>query len=150
MALIGELVVPVVVVGDPTGVGTRQHRVGFDPEWLESVVLMPDGGLVASEPLAAASESGALPPRDSASRQQGKMAARPQADLPATISDLVVRIREEQAYNAAKAAQGGGAYRQGMHDGLKFAEDALVDILKQYAGGLELPEASASVRRMDA
>ena len=75
-----------------------------------------------------------LPPRDSASHTQGDMAAQPQADLTATIVDLVLRIQEEVAYNAAK---GGGLYREGMHDGLKFAEDALVSILDKYVGGVD-------------
>ena len=58
------------------------------------------------------------------------MAAQPRADLATTLSDLLARIREELTYNSAK---GGGAYRQGMHDGLKFAEDSLADILREYA-----------------
>lgn len=70
------------------------------------------------------------PPRDSASGSQGTMAVQPSAELAATLVDLVARIREELTYNSAK---GGGAYRQGMHDGLKFAEDSLTDILREYA-----------------
>jgi len=88
-----------------------------------------------------------LPPRDSASPTQGTMAARPQADLAATLVDLLARIREELAYNAAK---GSGSYRQGMHDGLRFAEDALVAILDQYGSDVDLPESSVEVRRLDA
>jgi hypothetical protein len=70
------------------------------------------------------------PPRDSASGIQAAMAARLRADLAATLVDFLARIREELAYNSVK---GGGAYRQGMHDGLKFAEDSLADILREYA-----------------
>ena len=87
-----------------------------------------------------------LPPRDSAQPTQGAMAARPQADLPATLIDFLGRIREEVAYNAAK---GDGPYRQGMHDGLRFAEDALVAILDQYAGDVDQPESPAEVSRLD-
>jgi hypothetical protein len=88
-----------------------------------------------------------LPPRDSASPIQGTMAARPQADLTATLVDLLARIREELAYNAAK---GSGSYRQGMHDGLRFAEDALAAILDKYGSDVDLPESSVEVRRLDA
>ena len=89
-----------------------------------------------------------LPPRDSASPEQGLMAAHPQDDLASTVTDLVIRIREEQAYNAAK---GGSPYREGMHDGLRFAEDALVTILERYARDeVHLPESPAQVRRLDA
>ena len=73
------------------------------------------------------------PPRDSASGRQGSMAAQPRADLATTLSDLLARIREELTYNSAK---GGGAYRQGMHDGLKFAEDSVADILREYASDM--------------
>jgi hypothetical protein len=75
------------------------------------------------------------------------MAARPLADLPATVADLLFRIREELSYNAAK---GDGPYRQGMHDGLRFAEDALVAILDSYAGPVDLPESSNEVSHLDA
>jgi hypothetical protein len=75
------------------------------------------------------------------------MAARPLAELSATVADLLVRIREELAYNAAK---GDGPYRQGMHDGLRFAEDALVAILGKHTGPVDLPESSNEVSHLDA
>lgn len=110
----GKLVVPVVMAGDVC-------VVGYDPELLESVVGSTEVGDVE------------LPPRDSTLPVQGEMAATLQADLTATVVDLLSRIREELAYNAAK---GNGAYRQGMHDGLKFAEDAMVAILETCAGDI--------------
>jgi hypothetical protein len=88
-----------------------------------------------------------LPPRDSASEKQGAMAARARADLATTVADLVARIREELAYNAAK---GDGPYRQGMHDGLRFSEDALVAILADHAVELGSSEAPAELSRLDA
>lgn len=86
------------------------------------------------------------PPRDSASLEQGDTPSRIHDDLVATVGDLLARVREELAYNAAK---GQGPYRQGMHDGLRFAEDALVGILQpitepDLAGGPD------KVKRMDA
>jgi len=110
----GKLVVPVVMAGDAC-------VIGYDPDRLESVVGTIEIGDVE------------LPPRDSTLPVQGEMAASLQADLTATVVDLLSRIREELAYNAAK---GNGAYRHGMHDGLKFAEDALVAILETCAGDI--------------
>jgi hypothetical protein len=75
------------------------------------------------------------------------MAARARADLAATVADLVARIREELAYNAAK---GDGPYRQGMHDGLRFSEDALVAILDKHMVETADPESNVEVGRLDA
>lgn len=128
LALTGNLVVPVVVAGD-------RHVVGFAPEWLESIAA-PESQRAVVEP-----------PRDSASLEQGDMAAHAQADLAATVGDLLARVREELAYNAAK---GQGAYRQGMHDGLRFAEDALASILQPTIGESDLAAGPNEVKRMDA
>ena len=86
------------------------------------------------------------PPRDSAFPTQGDMAARPQDDLAATLVDLLVRIREEKTYNAAK---GDGPYRLGMQDSLQFVEDALVAILGGYASDLDLPAVPPEGGRLD-
>jgi glutaredoxin len=128
LELTGKLVVPVVVAGD-------RRVVGYDPEWLEALVQP-----TSEEPVA-------LPPRDSAMLEQGDMAARPQQDLVATLDDLVARVREELAYNAAK---GDGAYRQGMHDGLRFAEEALVSIAEQYGHQGDVPDSVQQLRQLDA
>jgi len=129
LRLTGKLVVPVVVVGE-------EHVVGYDPDWLDRIISA-DGG-----------EGVEAPPRDSVSLEQGVMAARPRADLAATLGDLLGRVREELAYNAAKG--GGTPYRKGMHDGLRFAKDALVAILNQYAGQVDAPETPVDVSRLDA
>jgi hypothetical protein len=42
---------------------------------------------------------------------------------------LLGRVAEELAYNYAK---GSGPYRLGVHDGLRFAEDALLDPLRRH------------------
>ena len=128
MALTGNLVVPVVVAGD-------RHVVGFAPEWLESIAASDNRRAVVE------------PPRDSASPEQSDMAARAHDDLSATIVDLLARVREELVYNAAK---GQGSYRQGMHDGLRFAEDALVSILQPYTGESDLAPGPDELQRMDA
>ncbi len=128
LELTGELAVPVVVAGD-------RHVVGYDPKWLEALLLTT------------AEETTAIPPRDSAMLEQGVMAAHPQAELIDTIADLVARIREELAYSSAK---GDGAYRQGMHDGLRFGEDALVAILEQQGHQVDVSDTVQQLREMDA
>jgi len=42
---------------------------------------------------------------------------------------LLARFRAELEYNDAK---GSGPYRQGMHDGLHFAADALAEVLAAH------------------
>jgi len=127
--LTGKLVVPVLVAGE-------RRVVGYDPEWLEALVSA-----------SVEQEATVLPPRDSAAPEQGAMAARLQDDPVATLKDLVFRIREELAYNASK---GGGAYRQGMHDGLRFAEEAVVAIAGQYGAQTDLPAPVKQIRELDA
>lgn len=45
------------------------------------------------------------------------------------LESLLERTRAEIGYNAAK---GRAPYRLGMHDGLRYAEDALVAILESH------------------
>jgi len=60
------------------------------------------------------------------------------ADEGTTVIDglvaLLSRIREEVDYNDAK---GQGAFRLGVHDGLRFAEDAIVDLLRRHGHAAE-------------
>lgn len=55
------------------------------------------------------------------------------ADEGRTVVDgliaLLQRIREEIDYNDAKGQSG---FRLGVHDGLRFAEDAIVDLLRRH------------------
>jgi hypothetical protein len=48
--------------------------------------------------------------------------------LETELADLLARFRAELAYNDAK---GSSAYREGMHDGLHFAADALAEVLER-------------------
>jgi hypothetical protein len=82
------------------------------------------------------------PPGNSLAAEQGGRVAEPGEDLAAGVRALLARIAEELAFNAAK---GTAPYRLGMHDGLRFAEDALVDLLRRHgheAAGAE-PELDA-------
>ena len=48
--------------------------------------------------------------------------------LETELTDLLARYRAELTYNDAK---GSSAYREGMHDGLHFAADALAEVLER-------------------
>ncbi len=75
------------------------------------------------------SSAGGSPPRDSLDRDQRGRVAEPGQDLAGGLADLLARIREELDYNDAK---GTAPYRLGMHDGLRFAEDAVADLLSRH------------------
>jgi hypothetical protein len=75
------------------------------------------------------------PPGNSLERDQAGRVADPGADLADGLLDLLDRLRQELAYNDAK---GGAPYRLGMHDGLRFAEDALVDLLRRHGHDVTL------------
>lgn len=69
------------------------------------------------------------PPGNSLDPDQGGRVAEPGAELATGLADLLDRIRQELAYNDAK---GTAPYRLGMHDGLRFAEDAVADLLRRH------------------
>lgn len=79
------------------------------------------------------------PPGNSLASDQGSRVAEPGDDLAAGIRELLGRIAEELDFNDAK---GTAPYRLGMHDGLRFTEDALVDLLRRHGH-----EAVAAERR---
>ena len=53
---------------------------------------------------------------------------------PRGLEALLTRIGEEISFNDAK---GNAPYRLGMHDGLRFAEDALADLLRRHGRAAE-------------
>jgi hypothetical protein len=79
------------------------------------------------------------PPGNSLDADQRARVADTGRDLAEGLHALLARIGEEIDFNAAK---GGGAYRLGMHDGLRFAEDAVADVLRSHGRGVELPQRS--------
>lgn len=81
------------------------------------------------------------PPGNSLASDQGSRVAEPGDDLAAGIRELLGRIAQELDFNDAK---GTAPYRLGMHDGLRFAEDALVDLLRRHGH-----EAAAAERQID-
>ncbi len=69
------------------------------------------------------------PPGDSVEQSQTGHVASLGSDLAGGLRALLGRIGEEIDFNLAK---GRSAYRLGMHDGLRFAEDAIVDLLRRH------------------
>jgi hypothetical protein len=69
------------------------------------------------------------PPGNSVDLEQGSRVADPGDDLVSGLALLLERIRQELDYNDAK---GDSPFRLGMHDGLRFAEDAIVDLLQRH------------------
>jgi hypothetical protein len=80
------------------------------------------------------------PPGNSLQATQGQRVVEPGADLAAGLRALLARIGEEIDFNDAK---GTAPYRLGMHDGLRFAEDAVADLLTRH--GYEAETADRSV-----
>ncbi len=69
------------------------------------------------------------PPGNSLEPVQGERVVEAGADLVAGLGALLARVAEEIEFNDAK---GTAPYRLGMHDGLRFAEDAVADLLSRH------------------
>ena len=75
-------------------------------------------------------------------RPPGDSVAESGDDLAAGLRALLARVGEEIEFNDAK---GTAPYRLGMHDGLRFAEDAIADLLRRHGH-----DAAAGDRPLDA
>jgi hypothetical protein len=69
------------------------------------------------------------PPGNSLAAAQDGRVVEPGDDLAAGLQALLARIGDEIDFNDAK---GSAPYRVGMHDGLRFAEDAIADLLRRH------------------
>jgi hypothetical protein len=69
------------------------------------------------------------PPGNSLAATQCERVADPGHDLAAGLQALLARITEEIDFSDAKGA---GPYRLGVHDGLRFSEDAVADLLRRH------------------
>jgi hypothetical protein len=74
------------------------------------------------------------PPGNSLAATQGGRVVEPGDDLVGGMQALLARIGEEIDFNDAK---GSAPYRLGMHDGLRFAEDAIADLLQRHRHAAE-------------
>jgi glutaredoxin len=105
--LTGEVVVPVLVVGG-------KQVIGLDEEQMASAIGLEH---FKSDPnrdgLAAPPELESLPHL-------------PGATTEAQLTHFVRRLQREMEFNAAKD---GAPYRDGQHDGMRFARDAILRIL---------------------
>lgn len=70
-----------------------------------------------------------MPPGNSLQTDQNARVSEPGDNLVEGIRHLILRVREELDYNDGK---GRSTYRLGMHDGLRFTEDALVNLLRRH------------------
>ena len=69
------------------------------------------------------------PPGNSLEPDQHARVADAGGTLVEGLVALLERIQEEIGYNDAK---GQSTFRLGVHDGLRFAEDAVVDLLRRH------------------
>jgi hypothetical protein len=69
------------------------------------------------------------PPGDSLEPTQTGRIAGSSRDLGDGLREVLARIGEEIDFNTAK---GSSPYRLGMHDGLRFSEDAIVELLQAH------------------
>ena len=74
------------------------------------------------------------PPGNSLAAAQGERVVDPGDDLVSGLRALLARTAEEIEFNSAK---GTGPYRLGIHDGLRFAEDAIADLLRRHGHAAE-------------
>jgi glutaredoxin len=105
--LTGEIVVPVLVVNGKQVIGLDEDRMG------EALGLEHIESTSNRDGLEAPPEISALPE---------------QADDPmaAALTHFVRRLQREMEFNAVKD---GAPYRDGQHDGMRFARDAILRIL---------------------
>ena len=123
LALTGELVVPTLIAGD-------RKVVGFDAGQLAEIV-----GLQAPDAPADITAAGAGPPGNSLEADQGHRVIPSGDTLADDLQNLLGRINAELDYNVAK---GSTPFRQGMHDGLRFAQDAVADLLSRHGHAAEV------------
>ena len=107
LELTGEIVVPVLVVGGKQLVGLDESRIA---EAVGLVTYKPEGN---RDGLAAPRELTALPDEPAGSTE-------------AALAHFVRRLQREMEFNAAKDD---APYRDGQHDGMRFARDAILRIL---------------------
>lgn len=153
LARSGQLVVPQLLYGE-------RVVVGFDPAALAEIAAdalaqraaqtavrhaAPADGPPSGGASVASASADAGPPGNSLDPDQGARVADPRDDLATGLTALLARVREELSYNGAKQADDPHPYRLGMHDGLRFAEDAIVNLLRRHGH-----DAAAASRPLDA
>ena len=105
--LTGEIVVPVLMVNGRQVIGLDEQRMG------EALGLDHVESISNRDGLAPPPELKALP-------------AQPNDPTTAALTHFVRRLQREMEFNALKD---GAPYRDGQHDGMRFARDAILRIL---------------------
>ena len=105
--LTGEIVVPVLVVGGKQVVGLDEARMA------DAIGLQHYNADSNRDGLAAPAELASLPQE-------------PDGSTEASLAHFVRRLQHEMEFNAAKDD---APYRDGQHDGMRFARDAILRIL---------------------
>lgn len=126
-AITGSVVVPVLVHGD-------RSVSGYDPAAIDALLRDDDHVEAAAAdqpraPRAPSPSAGHRPPGDALEREQVGRITAPGGALRDALESLVARTQEEYAYSVAK---GDGPYHAGMRDGLRYALDALQDLLHSH------------------
>lgn len=158
LALTGELVVPAFVSGERFVVGFEPDQLAEAIRAIRLEAAGTEDDAVADTPAADTStafssavarekpsgdsdqppgdlgaddaSSSNRPPGNSLWSDQGRRVIAPSGETLADgLASLLDRIAQELHYNSAK---GESQFRLGMHDGLRFAEDALVDLLRRH------------------
>ena len=127
----GDLVVPTLIAGDG-------RVVGFDLELLEEILRLhgPEAETMSPQPAGSlAAEATSPPPGNSLEADQGQRVIPSGDTLADDLRNLLDRIDGELDYNAAK---GSTPFRHGMHDGLRFAQDAVADLLSRHGHTAEI------------
>lgn len=110
--------------------------VGYDPEAIDALVLAhaaEGADTPTGDHRPVGSRAGrAVPPGNSLEADQRQQVADAGSSLDAGLQALLDRIRAELDWNDVR---GDGPYRLGMHDGLRFAEDAVVNLLRRHGRG---------------
>jgi glutaredoxin len=107
LSLTGEAVVPVLLVGG-------KRVIGLDEPKMAQALGLDDFAADSNrDGLAAPDQLLALPDQ-------------PDDATAAALTHFVRRLQREMEYNAAKE---GAPYRDGQHDGMRFARDAILRIL---------------------
>ena len=105
--LTGEVVVPVLVVNGKQVIGLDEQRMA------EAIGLQSFESDQNRDGLAAPPELDSLPPAELGTTE-------------AALTHFVQRLQREMEFNAAKDD---APYRDGQHDGMRFARDAILRIL---------------------
>ena len=122
----------------PTLIAGDRRVVGFDPAQLEEILRLhgPETETTSQQPAGSlAAEATSPPPGNSLESDQGHRVIPSGDTLADDLRNLLKRIDGELDYNAAK---GSTPFRQGMHDGLRFAQDAVADLLACHGHSAEV------------